>query len=205
MNNNFSEITLALAGICQALDCVQSIARNGEANKDDMDVLFKATLRLDADSTEAVFAGYQNLETGFRVLEKQLSGTKTDADFGRYLVNVISLEKQFSAQTEMQNLMASRIQQTVRMNQYQAQEQISSEIVQQLAETYKDTISKLSTKIQVTGNSKYLELVNNQHKIRALLLGAIRCAVLWRQVGGKKRHFIFNKNAIVDTAKAYLA
>ncbi|WP_251359975.1 high frequency lysogenization protein HflD [Kangiella sp. TOML190] len=205
MSNNFSEITLALAGICQAIDCVQSIARNGSADKDDMNTLFKATLKLDAKSTEGIFDGHKNLHTGFKILKEQLSGSKTDADFGRYLVNVISLEKQFTANAKMLDLMGSRIQQTVRMSQYQDQVEVSSAIIQQLAETYKDTISRLSTKIQVTGNSKHLELSNNQETIRALLLGAIRCAVLWRQVGGKKRHFIFQKNAIVNTAKAFLA
>jgi high frequency lysogenization protein len=42
-----------------------------------------------------------------------------------------------------------------------------------------------------------------QHRIRALLLAGIRAAVLWRQVGGKRRHFFFGKGKIVKIAKQY--
>ncbi len=202
---NFTDITLALAGICQAIDGVQSIARNGQANKDDMNSLFKATLKLDAKSTEDVFGSYKELYTGFKTLIAQLSGSKTDADFGRYLINIINLEKQFSDNSKMNSLMGSRLNQANRLYQYNDSEEFNMNLVQQLAETYKDTISTLATKIQVTGNSKYLEQINNQHYIRALLLAAIRSAVLWRQVGGKKRQFIFSKNKIIETAKAFIA
>lgn len=204
-NNNYADITLALAGICQAIDCVQSIARNGQANKDDIDTVIKAILKLDATSTEDVFGSYRELDTGFRTIVSQLSGSQTDSDFGRYLILVLNLEKQFMGNSKMSALMASRISQTNRLYDYQEDEQIGSNLIEQLAEAYKDTISTLSTKIQVTGSSKHLEQPNNQNLIRALLLGAIRCAVLWRQVGGKKRQFIFNKHKLVETAKAYLS
>lgn len=204
MNNNYSDITLALAGICQAIDCVQSIAKNGHANKDDMDILFKAALKLDAENPEDIYSGSKNLETGFKSLASQLSGSKTDADFGRYLINIISLEKQFSNNSELMALMASRISQTNRLLEYknnEFEEMLTDDAIAQLAGTYKDTISTLPTKIQVTGNSQHLEQINNQNLIRALLLSAIRSAVLWRQVGGKKRQFIFNKNKLVNCAK----
>ncbi len=203
-NQNFSEITLALAGICQAIDCVQSIARNGQANNDDMETLFKATLKLDSISAEDIYGNHKDLSTGFKAIQTQLSGSKTDANFGRYLINILTLEKQFSSNSKMMTLMGNKINQANRLFDYQDSEEVNSDLIQQLASTYKDTISTLSTKIQVTGNSKYLEQSSNQHLIRALLLSAIRSAVLWRQVGGKKRHFVFNKNAIIETAKAYL-
>ncbi len=202
---NFTEITLALAGICQAIDCVQSIARNGQANKDDMETIFRATLKLEASSTEDIFGGHKDLTTGFKSIASQLSGSKTDPDFGRYLINIVTLEKQFSANPNMMNQVASRISQTNRLFDYQDNESVGSNIIEQIAATYKDSISTLSTKIQVTGNSKYLEQSTNQNYIRALLLGAIRSAVLWRQVGGKKRQIIFNKNKIIGIANGYLA
>ena len=205
MNNKYKDITIALAGICQAIDCVQSIARNGQANKNDMDALFKAALRIDANDAESVFGSTQELQTGFRTVIAQLSGSKTDVDFGRYLVNVISLESQFINNDSMMTNVAARIGQANRLLDYNDNDEISTATIQQLADLYKETISTLSTKIQVTGNSKYLEQVHHQAAIRALLLGAIRSAVLWRQVGGKKRHFIFNKNSILDTAKSLIS
>lgn len=204
-NSNYKDITLALAGVCQAIDCVQSIARNGQANKDDMNTIFKSALKIDANSAEEIYGDYKDLHTGFQSIVSQLSGSKTDSNFGRYLVNIISLEKQFTNNTKMMDLVANRISQSNRLVEYQDDEAINSTTIEQLAATYKDSISKLPTKIQVTGNSKYLEQITNQNLIRALLLGALRSAVLWRQVGGKKRQFILNKSKLVDTAKAYLA
>ncbi|NVJ68099.1 MAG: high frequency lysogenization protein HflD [Gammaproteobacteria bacterium] len=201
---NFPDITLALAAVCQAIDCVQSIARNGQANKDDMDTLLRATLKLDAKSPEEIYGSYKDLHTGFKAIVAQLSGNKTDADFGRYLVNILSLEKQFISHQKMVGLMTAKINQANRLFNYQDNDDVTSDLVQQLATAYKETISTLSTKIQVTGNSKYLEQSTNQNLIRALLLSAIRSAVLWRQLGGKKRQFIFNKNKIVETAKAFI-
>lgn len=203
-NYNYKDITIALAGICQALDCVQSIARNGQADKNDMNTIFNATLKLDSSSTEEIYGHPRDLYTGFKSITSQLSGSSTDTDFGRYLINIIALEKQFTNNSKMMNLVASRISQTNRLVNYQEDETIGSNVVEQLAATYKDSISTLSTKIQVTGNSKYLEQSTNQHLIRALLLGAIRSAVLWRQVGGKKRQFILNKQKLVETAKSFL-
>lgn len=103
----------------------------------------------------------------------------------------------------MKEVMASRVKQANRLHEYH--EGINHDLIEQLANIYKDTISTYSAKIQVTGNGRYLEQAANQAKIRALLLAAIRSAVLWDQVGGKKRQFLFSKNKILETAKAYLA
>ncbi len=204
-NDNFKEITIALAGVCQAIDCVQSIARNGQANKDDMQTLFGASLKLEAESTEAIFGDVDNLNTGFKSIVAQLSGSKTEPDFGRYLINVITLEKQLAGKPQLLELIASRISQANRLVDYKdSDEEINFSTIEQLAGIYKDSISTLPTKIQVTGSSKFLEQSNNQHLIRALLLGAIRSAVLWRQIGGKKRHFIFNKSQLIKAAKDFL-
>jgi high frequency lysogenization protein len=43
-----------------------------------------------------------------------------------------------------------------------------------------------------------------QHKIRALLLAAIRAAVLWRQAGGRKYHFILQRKRLLQEVKTVL-
>ncbi|NVK22647.1 MAG: high frequency lysogenization protein HflD [Kangiellaceae bacterium] len=202
-NYSFSDSVIALAGICQALECVRKIAKTGEADAIDMEVMFESVLKIDAQSTEEVYRNHKYLHTGMKVLTEQLSGSKTESDFGRYLVGVLNLQKRFMSDHNMQEIMQSRLAQTNRLFNYQ--QSINHEVIEQLANIYKDTISSYSTKIQVTGNGKYLEQAANQAKIRALLLAAIRSAVLWQQVGGKKRQFLLSKNRIVETAKALMA
>lgn len=202
---NSPEITTALAGIFQAIHCVISIAKTGTTHQDDLETLIRATLTIDANSTEAIFGNYANLYTGFNTIIQQLDSTKTEADFGRYLVTIFSLEKQLSSNAKMLDVIGSRIAQTARTLDYQNKtsddESISQDIIKSLADLYQETLSTLPAKIQVVGQSKYLEQSTNQQKIRALLLSAIRSAVLWRQVGGKKRQFIFSKNQLIETAK----
>ncbi|GAM56239.1 hypothetical protein JCM19232_5254 [Vibrio ishigakensis] len=50
-----------------------------------------------------------------------------------------------------------------------------------------------------------LQQTGVQAKVRALLLAGIRSAVLWRQVGGKRRHLIFSRKKMVEQAEILLA
>jgi high frequency lysogenization protein len=59
----------------------------------------------------------------------------------------------------------------------------------------------LTTKIQVAGNPEHLNVEANQKRIRALLLAGVRAAVLWRQLGGKRRQILFNRKALIQSAK----
>ena len=78
-------------------------------------------------------------------------------------------------------------------------------MVSNLASIYLDIISPLGPRIQVTGTPAHLQQPQVQHKVRALLLAAVRSAVLWRQVGGKRRHLIFGRKQMVEQAKILLA
>ncbi len=42
------------------------------------------------------------------------------------------------------------------------------------------------------------------HRVRALLLAGVRAAVMWRQMGGKRRHILFKRKAILHSAKMAL-
>ena len=83
--------------------------------------------------------------------------------------------------------------------------EINSEtLVSSIASIYSDIISPLGTPIQVAGEPSILKQSINQHKIRALLLAGVRSAVLWRQVGGKRRNILFSRSKIVECAESLL-
>ena len=81
----------------------------------------------------------------------------------------------------------------------------SEQMISNLASVYLDVISPVGPRIQVTGTPSVLQQTSNQHKVRALLLSGIRSAVLWRQVGGKRRHLIFGRKKMVEQAQILLA
>ena len=65
-------------------------------------------------------------------------------------------------------------------------------------------MSPLAPKIQVAGNPQHLSLEANQKRVRALLLAGIRSAVLWRQLGGKRRDILFFRKKLLNTTKNVL-
>ena len=72
-------------------------------------------------------------------------------------------------------------------------------IVSSLASIYSDIISPLAPRIQVAGNPDYLSQPAT-HKVRALLLAGVRAAVMWRQMGGKRRNILFKRKHILNSA-----
>ena len=84
-------------------------------------------------------------------------------------------------------------------------ELLDDQMISNLASVYLDVISPIGPRIQVTGTPSVLQQTGNQHKVRALLLSGIRSAVLWRQVGGKRRHLIFGRKKMVEQAQILLA
>ena len=49
----------------------------------------------------------------------------------------------------------------------------------------------------VNGEQNFVSNATNANKIRALLLAAIRSAVLWRQCGGTRWQMLFQRKAIL--------
>jgi high frequency lysogenization protein len=77
-------------------------------------------------------------------------------------------------------------------------------VIGNLADTYKQTLSTLSFRIKVAGNPQILQNNYNANKVRALLLAGIRAAILWRQVGGRRWHLLFNRKRYIKDAQSLL-
>ena len=75
---------------------------------------------------------------------------------------------------------------------------VHPEVLAALGGLYADTISHLRPRIMVQGNPHYLGQAGVVSEIRALLLAAVRSAMLWRQLGGSQWHFLLARRAMVD-------
>jgi high frequency lysogenization protein len=69
-----------------------------------------------------------------------------------------------------------------------------------LADCYRQTVSTLQPRVIINGDPVILENPDNQNRIRALLLAAIRAAVLWRQCGGGRLTLVLRRRALVEAA-----
>ncbi|MBT1449364.1 high frequency lysogenization protein HflD [Glaciecola sp. XM2] len=204
MQNPLYEQQLALAGVCQAAKLVQSIARTGEADENAVEASISSILVTDPDSTQQVYGSSNNLKIGFTTLIEQIdnSSKMKDAELTRYIASILSLERKLNSNRQALNELANRVSHVQRQSAHVGFE--NSQILTSLASIYSDVVSPLAPKIQIAGNPEHLSIESNQRKVRTLLLAGIRSAVLWRQLGGKRRHILLSRNKILDSAKQAL-
>lgn len=203
MNEQLINRTMAFAGILQAIAQVQHLARHGELDNAELAASLNTIVVTNPDNTADVYQDKIVLQKGYKLILNQLGdSSQKDVEITRYLVGVLALERKLVRSNSGLGMLAERINQVNRQLHHFA---ITDEqVVANLASIYSDIISNLGPKIQISGNPVCLQRPIVQHKIRALLLAAIRSAVLWRQLGGKRRHLVFARKAIVDTAKKSL-
>lgn len=199
-DNILFERTMAFAGILQAIGQVQYLARHGESDKDALAATLNTILVTEPESTADVYQDKTILDNGYQLIQNQLGdGSNKDVETTRYLVGVLTLERKLARSPNGLGMLAERINQVHRQLAHFA---ITDEqVLANFASIYSDVISELGPKLQISGNPDCLKQPQVQHKIRALLLAAMRSAVLWRQLGGKRRHLVFARKAIFDTAK----
>lgn len=204
MLNSQIEKQLALAGVCQAATLVQNLARKGELNTAAFEASLSSILVTDPKTTQQVYGALGNLKIGFQTLHTQLAHTpkQKDVELTRYILAILGLERKLAKQPRALMALSDRIAHVQRQLAYV---DIENEQVQaSLASIYSDVVSPLAPKIQIAGNVQILKKNLNQHRVRAILLAGVRSAVLWRQMGGKRRHLIIKRKHIVDSAKQAL-
>ncbi|WP_114785603.1 high frequency lysogenization protein HflD [Vibrio tetraodonis] len=203
MANALYDQTIAFAGICQAVVLVQQVAKNGHCDSDAFEASLKAILSTSPANTVGVFGRESNLKIGLECIVKGIDSTPSGSEVTRYIISLMALERKLSGRKDAMSQLGDRIQMIDR--QLDHFDLLEEQMLSNLASIYLDVISPIGPRIQVTGTPSVLQQINNQHKVRALLLSGIRSAVLWRQVGGKRRHLIFGRKKMVEQARILLA
>ncbi len=191
---------MALAAMCQITKFVQQVAHTGQITEQQLSDALSGILVTDPKNPEDVFAEL-NLRQGYRLIVQQLeSGSDKSVELVKYVGGLIQLERLVSGKPSVLAELGRKIDD---MHRRTAHFELHDEsMVAGLADIYANVISPLGQRIQVFGKPELLKQPHVQNKIRALLLAGIRAAVLWRQLGGKRRHFFFSKGKIVKIAKA---
>ncbi|ELQ2337462.1 high frequency lysogenization protein HflD [Vibrio vulnificus] len=203
MANTLYDRTIAFAGMCQAVALVQQIARNGHCDQDAFETSIKAILNTNPANTLDVFGNESQLKLGLECLVKGIDSTPSGSEVTRYLISLMALERKLIGRNDAMSQLADRIQMAQRQTEHY--DLFEEQMISNVASIYLDVISPIGPRIQVTGTPTVLQQTSNQHKVRALLLSGIRSAVLWRQVGGRRRHLIFGRKKMVEQAQILLA
>lgn len=203
MSNSIDDRVLALAGLVQALAQVRRIADTGQSETRQVEAALDSVFRIDAASAEAVYGDAGNLRGGLRLLRDYLSKGNKDEALGRLALAVLQLERRFVRSGGITSKVQAGLRQLA--GEAKAQGSAHPDVIAELARLYADTISNLRPRVMVQGNPHYLGQAGVVSEIRALLLAALRAAVLWRQMGGSLWDFVFRRREMAAAIDARMA
>lgn len=196
---------IALAALFQSAQAVADLGKNGHCDSQVESVLLKSLFVFEPESTLAIYDGrLKNLSVGLNFLQ-QFSQHPEQQHFQqvtRYVIGLLSLEKQLSKNTEMQSVIHSRLKH-IEFNQAHFSDN-RQQLASAISGVYQDTLSTLKFRIQVQGKPEVLQQTAISDRVRALLLAGIRAAMLWRQLGGSKWQLIFGRKAIESQSQQLL-
>jgi high frequency lysogenization protein len=192
---------LALAGLVQALAQVRRIADTGQAEAAILATALDSVFRIDADSPSAVYGGETALRPGLLLLRDYFRNETRDELLPRLALAVLQLERRFA-----RDPMAQQVHDGILALAPSAQRlgSVHPEVLATLGSLYSDTISHLRPRVMVQGNPHYLGQAGVVAEIRAVLLAALRSAVLWRQLGGSLWDFLLRRRDMVAAIEAAL-
>ncbi|WP_313740200.1 high frequency lysogenization protein HflD [Pseudomonas sp.] len=197
--STLKEQLIALGGVFQAAVLVDQLARTGQASEANLGCMLGSLLVRDPKDTLEVFGGDDlNLREGYRALVGALERDPAilQREPLRYALSMLGLERQLAKRGDMLELIGKRLPQI----QSQADHfgLVHDNVIASSGALYQDTLSTLRQRIQVHGDSRFLQQANNASKIRALLLAGIRAARLWRQLGGHRWQLVFSRRKLLN-------
>jgi high frequency lysogenization protein len=193
---------LALAGLLQALKLVRQIADTGHADGEGERNALDSVFRIDAASAEAVYGNARSLRGGLLLLRDYFTDRSSDQALPKLGMAVLQIERRFVADESLAQQVLDGIHALEGIAERQGS--IHPDVISKLGQLYADTISHLRPKVIVQGNPHYLQQPEVVAEIRALLLSALRSAVLWRQMGGTLWDFVLRRRAMMAAIEAEL-
>ncbi len=196
---HLEERTLALAGVIQASLCVQALARKGELDLVDYNVLLQSVLILDAASTTAVYGGVNGVRRGLSALADGIlvSPQADNIEVLRYAMSLLHLQRQLFADEQKFKAFAQKVENLSRFTK--------DELPAECSAIYQEFVSVLRPQIIVNGEESFLQRPDVPVQVRTLLLAGIRSAVLWQQKGGGRFSLIWQRTRMQNAARQLLA
>lgn len=200
--SGMGERVLALAGLVQALQQVRQIAETGQADHAVVSTALDSVFRIDAASPEAVYGDAQAVEPGLKLLRDYFGNAARDELLPRLALAVIQLERRFVHEAATAEQVHAGI--IALAPSMQRLGSTHPDILAALGSLYADTVSHLRPRVMVQGNPHYLGQAGVVAEIRAVLLAALRSAVLWRQLGGSLWDFLLRRREVAAAVQARL-
>ncbi|MBJ7536679.1 high frequency lysogenization protein HflD [Marinomonas transparens] len=207
MSSREKEQTIALSAVFQAAELVAVLAKTGKVDNESLQPLIESILVLSAPSTEDIYGGQWDCQTklalGRRISRQALGKDRNSVnpDTLRYALSMIHLENKLSKAPQMLSAIGQKITQ-VEQKKDHYDSVLHENMIASISGMYQDTLSKLPFRIQVHGDSRFLQQPYIANQVRSILMSGIRAAMLWRQLGGKRWHLIFKRKALLHALES---
>lgn len=201
MTHSIRDQAIALTAVLQAAAQVDRIATKNDADDASCKTIIHSLFQFEPESIDAVYGENPDFRAGKDAAELMFggSGEGSRQTIMNYSAGMLRLAKQLQNDADMMSAVRTRLEHAERLvNNFSDS---SSDHYSAIAGIYTDTISKLPFRITVNGKEQFLKNRANADKIRSLLFAGVRSAVLWRQCGGRRLHFIFKRNALINSIK----
>lgn len=183
--------SLSLAGVVLAAQLVDATAHGRHRDPAALAAVKGAITSQHAESLRAVFPSIGDFRGGVRAAVDALKGNPENPEVLRYALQLIELASLLKRSDEVVARLGRELDSL-------PQDPTDEE----LARVYQASISTLGKRIQVTGNPELLKLDDTANDIRALLLGGIRFAWLWQQLGGRRWHLVLQRKQLLRAMEA---
>jgi len=193
---------IALGALMQCLRQVDRLAQQGNWDEAEVRPLIDSLFHLDANCAADVYGGVAAIHPGLHGLIRELDGNASDAHLLRMAVTVLQAERKLSRRRGLLDLIAERIRSAERARD--AFGLIHDNVIERMSAAYTETLSTLNPRVIVPGQPEQLSQPRNVCRIRALLLAAVRAAVLWRQSGGNGWRLLLHRRRILEQARQLL-
>ncbi|WP_299943680.1 high frequency lysogenization protein HflD [uncultured Microbulbifer sp.] len=205
MLNNWRDQALALAGIFQAATLVERLAKTGTAPQVQLETGVFSLFQLNPDHTDTVFGGAVNLLPGLQVSRQLLQSRQHPeyTDCLRYALSILYLQRQLSKKSALLSIIGNRLQKAKAQAEHFAP--THENVFSNLASIYSDTLGTFRFRIQVLGDFNYLQQQRIANQIRSMLFAGIRAATLWRQLGGRRLHLLFQRKKLLRSTNELIA
>lgn len=198
-----SHPVLGLAGVLQGAALVHRIAHAGGADAAALEASLGSVFCLEPADAAGVFGGVAGVRLGLEVLLRQLEGPQREPALTRIAATVLHVERRLARRPPLQALIRAGVEEAERQRLHLGASHPA--VMARLAQLYAGTISQLRPRVLVQGNPQYLAQETVVAEIRAVLLAAVRAAVLWRQLGGGYADLLLRRRGLALAARRLLA
>lgn len=205
MARNIDDQLIAMAGMTQAVQLIQTLAYEGRvADQDALEACIGSLFAFDAPDTASIYGGLSGVRFGLKRLSELLTGNSRaprDLELTRYVVTLFAVTKAFRNDAEMGETLFRRLEEL--KSSYQ-QHGADTGLLSDLNNLYRSTLSQLPQKFVINGEKHHLEDMQVSSSVRALLLAGVRATILFDQVGGRRWRLLFQRGKYVEGAQRLL-